>query len=392
MTGKHASIILLPTLKCNVECDYCFEEKTGERLSLDEFQTILDRVVAHMVRCQVQDLTIYWQGGEIMTLPPSWFVEAYERIQETASRAVVGIHNSLQSNMIGYSERWNDIIEKMFGNDVGTSMDFPNIHRKLGGSVKKYNEVWSRNMRQAREAGIHLGVIALPNPQTLELGAEAFYTYFVEESDVVDFQVNMPFPGGGEHEAKDGYPLDPPAVGHFLCDLTDIWIERGFGQGVKIGPMDELLNYFSGEQATLPCIWQDNCVHHLASIDARGNVSQCDCWVTSYPEASFGNILETEDFTALLETSPARKDFVKRPAFLMENRDCGDCEYLGVCHGGCPVRTYSVYGHMFEKDPYCETYKLMFGHLKQTAVELSAQISRRADSVVRSSAPPPAEA
>lgn len=197
MTGRHASIILLPTLKCNVECDYCFEEKTGERLTLDEFQTILDRVVAHMVRCQVQDLTIYWQGGEIMTLPPSWFVEAYARIQETAARAGVGIHNSLQSNMIGYSERWNDIIEKMFDNDVGTSMDFPNIHRKLGGSVKKYGEVWSRNMRQAREAGIHLGVIALPNPQTLELGAEAFYTYFVEESDVVDFQVNMPFPGGG---------------------------------------------------------------------------------------------------------------------------------------------------------------------------------------------------
>ena len=284
--------------------------------------------------------------------------------------------------MIGYSERWNDIIEETFGNDVGTSMDFPNLHRKLGGSAERYSEVWSRNMKQAREAGIHLGLIAVPNPQTLELGAEQFYNCFVEESDVVDFQVNLPFPGGPKNEAKDGYPLDLADMGHFLCDLTDIWIERGLAQGVKIGPMEELLNYFSGEQAVLPCIWQDNCANNLVSIDARGNVSQCDCWVTSYPEASFGNIFETEDFTALLENSPARKDFVKRPAFLMQNRDCVDCEYLGVCHGGCPVRTYSVYGHMFEKDPYCETYKIMFAHLQQTAVKLASQTRQAADQTV----------
>jgi len=379
VTGKHISVILLPTLKCNVECDYCFEDKTGERLSVEEFQTILDRIVAHMLRRDVQALTIYWQGGEIMTLPPGWFVDAYERIQTTAARAGVDIHNSLQSNMIGYSERWNGIIEEMFGNDVGTSMDFPNLHRKVAGSTERYSEVWSRNMRQARDAGIHLGVIAVPNPQTLELGAEAFYNFFVEESGITDFQVNMPFPGGPDDEVKDGYPLDQTAVGRFLCDLTDIWVDRGLAQGVKVGPMDELLNYFAGNQAVLPCIWQDNCAHHLVSIDARGNVAQCDCWVTSYPEASFGNIFETEDFTELLENSPAREDFSKRPVFLMQNRDCADCEFLGVCHGGCPVRTYSVYGHMFEKDPYCETYKVLFGHLKQTAVKVSAQAYQTAD-------------
>ena len=43
------------------------------------------------------------------------------------------------------------------------------------------------------------------------------------------------------------------------------------------------------------------------------------------------------------------------------------------------MRTYSVYGHMFEKDPYCETYKLLFAHLKQTAVKVSAQSYQAAD-------------
>lgn len=28
MTGNHLSIIMLPASKCNVTCDYCFEDKT----------------------------------------------------------------------------------------------------------------------------------------------------------------------------------------------------------------------------------------------------------------------------------------------------------------------------------------------------------------------------
>jgi hypothetical protein len=35
MTGNHFSIILLPTNRRNVNCDYCFENKTGDRLTLD---------------------------------------------------------------------------------------------------------------------------------------------------------------------------------------------------------------------------------------------------------------------------------------------------------------------------------------------------------------------
>ena len=73
MMGNHFSIILLPTNRCNVNCDYCFENKTGDRLTLDQLSILIDRVLDHMVRCHVGSLTIYWQGGEVMTMPPAWF-------------------------------------------------------------------------------------------------------------------------------------------------------------------------------------------------------------------------------------------------------------------------------------------------------------------------------
>jgi radical SAM protein with 4Fe4S-binding SPASM domain len=373
MTSGQLSLILLPTLKCNVECDYCFEDKTGERLTQDQLKIILDKVVDHMVTHDMGVLTIYWQGGEIMTLPPEWFEQAHALIKQISAQRGVRVINSLQSNMVGYNKRWNPILASMFNNDVGTSMDFPNLHRKVKDSTDKYSQMWGRNVREARESGINVGVIALPNPDTLKFGAERFYNFFVEDLGIEDFQVNMPFPGGDDNDTKSGYPLDPEAVGYFMADLADVWAERGMAQGVKLGPIDALHQHFTEGAATLPCIWQDNCAHNLVSIDAKGNVAQCDCWVTSYPECSFGNIFTEGTFTDLLKQSPVREEFLARPAHLMQHADCLSCDYLAICHGGCPVRAYTVYGHMFEKDPYCETYKVLFAHM----AELSAETAMR---------------
>jgi sulfatase maturation enzyme AslB (radical SAM superfamily) len=72
----------------------------------------------------------------------------------------------------------------------------------------------------------------------------------------------------------------------------------------------------------------------------------------------------------LLRDSHARRRFTERPVQLMQ-RDCIDCDYLALCHGGCPVRTYSVRGTLFEKDPYCELYKKLFRHIEDHATRLA---------------------
>ena len=53
----------------------------------------------------------------------------------------------------------------------------------------------------------------------------------------------------------------------------------------------------------------------------------------------------------MLRTSPARREFVERPKHLVEHEDCLECRFLSICHGGCPVRTYSALGTMLAKDP-----------------------------------------
>lgn len=69
MSARTFSLILLPTLQCNADCDYCFEDKTDDRLSLTRLEILIDKVLDYLVLKAIGTLTIHWQGGEVMTLP-----------------------------------------------------------------------------------------------------------------------------------------------------------------------------------------------------------------------------------------------------------------------------------------------------------------------------------
>lgn len=365
MNQRRFSLILLPTLRCNADCAYCFEEKPAVDLGLDGLAIIVGKLMDYVEQERYDSAMIHWQGGEVMTLDAEWLERAHAVVAELASARGIRVDHGLQSNLIGYTPGWNRVLGEMFGNQVGTSLDFPNLHRRIaGGTAADYDRIWLRNVRAVRAAGIHVGVIAIPSPETLDLGAERFYERFVDELGIVDFQINTPFAGGPADAVKRAFPLDPHRLGRFLIDLADIWMSRGRRAGVKIGPFDELLRHFTGRPAALPCLWRDNCAHEFVCIDPRGWVAQCDCWVASYPDHRFGNIFGEESLAQLLERSPARRRLLHRPSELIRREDCIACEHLAICHGGCPIRAFTHRANLNEKDPYCETYRMVFDRMR----------------------------
>jgi uncharacterized protein len=361
VNGRVFSVILLPTSDCNVACDYCFEHKEPHRLSPALLPLLTRRLLDHLEREGIKECEVYWQGGEAMLMGPKWFAAAGQLMDQAAAERGRRFLHYLQTNLISYSDAWNEVIRTMFEGSLGTSMDYPNRHRKLfKGGAEAYTQLWTRKLREAQAAGIKVGVIAVLHQGSLEAGPEKFYHYFTEELGLDNFQVNTPFPGGPASESASEFELEMSQLADFLSGLFDIWIKQGFGSGVSLGPFDALIDHFTGRAARLPCIWKENCSNQFISVDARGTVAQCDCWVTSYPESFFGNIFREPDLTRMLKTSPARQQFVERPKYLVEHEDCLSCRYLSICHGGCPVRTYSALGTMMAKDPYCEVYKAVF--------------------------------
>lgn len=366
MSGRVFSVILLPTAECNVACDYCFENKEPHRLSMLLLPMLTRQLLDHLEHEGIEECEIYWQGGEAMIMGPVWFVQAGQLMDAAAAARGRRFTHYLQTNLISYSPAWNEVVRTMFAGSLGTSMDFPNTHRKLfSGSSEAYTRVWTQRLHEARAAGIEVGVIAVLHQGSLDAGPEAFYRYFTDELGIENFQVNTPFPGGPAN--TEGIQLDQPELAQFLAGLFDVWMERGYESGVKLGPFDALIDHFTGAPARLPCIWKENCSNQFISVDAKGTVAQCDCWVTSYPESFFGNIFREPDLTRMLRESPARREFVERPKHLVEHEDCISCRWLSICHGGCPVRTYSALGTMLAKDPYCEVYKAVFARAEKHA-------------------------
>ena len=376
MNGRVFSVILLPTSECNVACDYCFEHKEPHRLSPALLPLLTRRLLDHLEHENIEVCEIYWQGGEAMIMGPDWFADAGNLMGRAAAEKGRKFVHYLQTNLISYSPSWNRVIHGMFNGSVGTSMDYPNVHRKLIKSgAEAYTKLWTKRLHEAREAGIKIGVIAVLHKASLEAGAERFYRYFTEDLGLDDFQVNTPFAGGPAKDVEGGFQLDNGELARFLGELFDIWIQKGYDAGVSLGPFDALIDHFVGRPARLPCIWKENCSNQFISVDARGTVAQCDCWVTSYPEYFFGNMFREPDLTRMLKTSRARQDFVERPKHLMEHEDCLACRYLSICHGGCPVRTYSAKGTLLAKDPYCEVYKVVFARAEAHGQQILGQRS-----------------
>jgi uncharacterized protein len=365
MSGPSLSLILLPTLECNVACDYCFEDKARVQLSPEQLPELTRSILDHMAARGTTKAELYWQGGEALMLGPAWFEHAFETMGRAAAERGLAFHHSLQTNLIGYGPHWNPILRAMFDGSLGTSMDFPNRHRRLkNGSTERYTEVWLRSVRQAREAGLKVGVIAVLHGGSLEVGARDFLSFYTREAGIDDLQVNLPFPGG---PGQGGDTLASGPLTRFLLELIDTWLETAFAGGFRLGPFDALLDTFAGRSAQLPCIWQPNCANEFAAIDARGSVALCDCWVTSYPQHRFGNVFGTKNLSEMLGGSPARKAFLERPRHLLDNEECGTCPHLSLCHGGCPVRTFAATGTIFAKDPYCEVYKALFTRCRERA-------------------------
>ena len=223
MSGRIFSVILLPTSECNVACDYCFERKEPHRLSLALLPLLTRRLLEHLENADIQDCEIYWQGGEAMIMGPAWFLNAGQVMDRLAAERGRRFSHYLQTNLVNYSPAWNDVIRGMFQNSLGTSMDYPNIHRKLfKGGAKAYTELWTRRLREAKATGIEVGVIAVLHQASLEAGPESFYRYFTEELGLDNFQVNTPFPGGPARQIEGGFELDSDKLAGFLGELFDI--------------------------------------------------------------------------------------------------------------------------------------------------------------------------
>jgi uncharacterized protein len=376
MPRNHFSVLIAPTFRCNADCEHCFENKTADVMELQHLERIMLKLVTYLLKQEITELRLFWTGGEILTMSPEWFLRAHDICREISEKTGLQINNSVQSNLVGYGPHWRRVMSEMFQDKIGSSLDFPNLYRKVAGETPEtFNELWFRRYQQAKEAGIEVGVISVLNGASLAIGAREFYSYYIEKCGLKSFQINTPYPGGPQTPAKRNFPLEDDLLSDFYSDLFDLWMSRGRPEGISISPFEELIHYFRTGQNGLCCSFKENCANMFMGIGPKGDVGQCEGFLAGYPECLFGNIL-SEDMADIVD-SPFRRQLMERPMRIIEQEDCSECEYLSLCHGGCPVHAYGTTGSLFTKAPNCQSYKALFGLAKNAAIELDRLESLR---------------
>ena len=368
---KRLSFIMVPNTSCNAVCGHCFESDVRAVMSTDDLRVIGEKIARLCSRRQTREVVFYWQGGEVFLLGPRWFEDMHGLFQEIFEQSGLEprIVHHIQTNLLLYDKSWNAVIREVFQGKVGSSVDYPNLYRRTREiETKDYNTVWKNKLDLARDSGLQVGVISLINHETLARGAEEFLDYLTGELCLKFFQINLPFAGEGQAMTRTN--LDPMQTGEFLVDLLHLCLDR---QDIKITPLNGFMERLAARDMSfsLPCIWSRDCSRSFFSIGPDGRIGLCDAWITSRNSRLYGNIL-TDEFEEILNHG-CRADFQKRLGALLA-QDCGECDFLAHCHGGCPMRTWSAHGDIKRKDPYCGAYKLLFQAITQLSHNNSREV------------------
>jgi len=331
-------------------------------MSLEALDTVAARLAEYAEEEGIARLNLFWQGGEVMLLGTDRVRRGHAIWQTHLEAAGIEVTHRLQTNLLLLDDEWLRVVGELFGGRLSTSFDYPNAFRMERGSTPAdYTARWLANLHRARDAGYRCGIICIPNSGTVAAGAQEVCRFFYEEAGPHGFQVNLPFPSRAWGDGRKKVELvHVHVLARFMCDLYDEWERRWAAHGRHLQPLTRLKEYFSGGGRRLPCVWSRDCSRDFISIGPEGEVGLCDCWVLSYPEFNFGNLLH-QPLAEILE-SPHRARLGRRLSQLASSQ-CGECADLENCFGGCPIRTYTREGTLETVDPYCPLYRELFAHI-----------------------------
>ncbi len=362
---------------CNVDCDYCYYlDKTELYPETDNFQMseeLLEEYIKQYIDAHPgPNINFGWQGGEPTLRKLEFFKKAINLIEKHLPEGWE-YENSFQTNGILINEEWAEFLGK---NNflVGLSLDGPaHLHDKYrkDNNQKPTHEKVIRGLKLMKEYDVEYNILCVVNDVNAGHPVEV-YNHFKELG--VNFIQFIPIVEKKE-EGISSYSVSPKQYGKFLISIFDEWLYNDLGD-IFVQIFEECVSAWAGFKPGL-CIFNETCGQAVI-MEHNGDLYACDHFV--FPEYKLGNIQETP-LKELINSEQQQK-------FGDDKRDklpqkCLNCNYLFICHGGCPKnRVKEVNGE--EKLNYlCEGYKYFYNYIDPYINEISDKIKQRQSPSVR---------
>lgn len=368
-----STIIIKPTKMCNADCGYCSSPQEDKlKWTNDDFEVVFDSIHKNLSSAPY----FIWHGGEPMMLGPEFYRKAYEY----AKSKLPSVNFAIQTNLLLYkSSIWKDVFRDVMGGCISTSHDPDEVNRTINGSTEKYNTVFRKKLDEVISDDFMPLVIGTYTSDTIHLAHDVYDDSMSRGDRWYDFRVNYRYPIG--RALDNGPAITPKEYGQTLIELFDRWCDDA--PSFNITPLDQMLKLVAGIGARR-CPWTRSCGGKFLGIEPNGDVYNCaDIADLKDPRYRYGNIFQS---TVSQSMSPQPLNFVKQvnsrdslvsemlvtpAAKAMKRRqfnlpkDCLSCEHFAECQGGC-MRDAELYNRgLGGKFYYCESWKMVFSHLKK---------------------------
>ena len=356
------SLIIKGISTCNLACKYCDADIYSNRKM--DFRTLATLIKKALSYGKIIDFI--WHGGE----PTLLGIEFYEKalyLQNIFKRKDQIVRNSIQTNGTLLNEQWVRFFkDNKFS--VGISLDgqqaLHNANRVFKNGNGSFDNVF-RGIKLLRDAKVNSGVLAVITEDTLNTKPKDFLDFFIKNG-IFNFGLNWQRPA---YNIQRDDNLVRSKYSDFLNGLFDVWYKLG-NPDIHIREFDSIISKVLGGKKGF-CILEGGCIGKYLGITTTGDIFHCDEFMfdmdyklgnISY--GTFDNIL-SDDNERIKKLKDANNKQIKQL----------DCEWLNVCHGGCPKDRYIyIKGG---NNPTCCGWNEIISHIYRRVYnnELSKEIS-----------------
>lgn len=340
------TVIVKVTNDCNMNCHYCFVEKSAPRhvvISLDIIQRILEELEEHSSQ-PVIELT--WHGGEPILAGIRFYRQVVELQKRFNKKRFV---NSIQTNGMLINDEFAELF-KEHSFSVGVSLDGPQAIHDSFRTDKAGNGTFQRiaqNLAFLKRQNVNFGILATIARHNIGHAGE-LYAFLKDNNFSTTFSVL--FPSGRARDNIDHLFISSSEFADFLVEITDLWMRDT--EPTAMRSIELILgNLLAGGQRSKTCIFSKKCHESFLAVGPTGDLYPC-CLFQGYENFKYGNIREIS--LSQIPETPVWRAMEERLGYI--DHACGQCDIEQYCHGGCPFNALATYGTILKKDCYCAAY------------------------------------
>jgi uncharacterized protein len=342
-------VMLVPTLGCPSNCEYCWSSEEGSPIMKIE---IIEEVVEWLKNFREEPVTFTFHGGEPLLAGFDFFEKALHLLSEDLEHLHPAF--ALQTNLWNLTPELAQLFRD-YNIPIGSSLDGPKELNDLQRGEGYYDKTM-KGYAIACNHDLRVSFISTFTSYSIDYKKEIF-NFFLENG--LNLKLHPALPSLRD-DNPEKWALPPEEYGKLLIYLLNQYLENM--NRIELKNIDHLCKGVFTRRGVV-CTFVD-CMGDTFAVGPEGSIYPCYRFV-GMPDYVMGNVRDRPSMEKLAQ-SPAWKLLHKFKEYV--DQECKKCNYLKFCRGGCPYNAIApTEGEIKGVDPHCTAYKMIFKEITKQA-------------------------